>query len=170
MKNESMEINMNLLKTVLTTASVLLISLSASASIESDITDGKSMQVIFKNADTENIILENVFARIAAKNENLVPSATKYATCLKLDSNEAILNYAFQIVSTFPLLAKPSADAARECKVPEEDILGSALANNVDPTTIGEATAAGAGTGAPIAATSFGSAGGSVGGGTASAG
>lgn len=42
-----------------------------------------------------------------------------------------------------PSLSKEIADAARDCGVSEEVLLSSALAANIGPTTIGEATAAG---------------------------
>ncbi len=170
---------MKIFKTALATG-VLLASFQASASIESDIIAKESMKVIFDNAVTVNTGIPAIFNQIAKTDAQLTPAATTYATCNKLDSNLAILNAAFGSVDPTSKLVEEIANAARKCGASEEDLLGSALANNIDPTAIGEATAAGGplpgaggaagATGAPVAAPSFGSAGGAGGGGTASAG
>ncbi|EPJ43076.1 MAG: hypothetical protein OFPII_43640 [Osedax symbiont Rs1] len=170
---------MKIFKTVLATG-IVLASFQASASIESDIIAKKSMKVIFDNAVTNKTGIPETFNQIAKTDAKLTPAATTYAACNKLDSNLAILNAAFSAVDPTSDLVGAISDAARKCGASEEDLLGSALANNIDPTAIGEATAAGGplpgaggaagATGAPVSAPSFGSAGGSGGGGTASAG
>jgi len=164
---------MNILKTAIV-ASVLLMPLSAYATVESDINNNAPMKLIFDNAFADELDLVNIFDQIAAADQSLTPDATTYATCNKLDTNETIVSMAFLAA---PELAEPIANAARACGVTEEELLNSALASNIDPTTIGEATAAGGGlpgaggaggTGAPLSAPTFGSAGGAGGGGTAS--
>ena len=173
MKNEPMEINMKLLKSVIIAASFLLASFSVSASIESDIVDNQPINVIINNALADNISLEDIFEQIAANNASLIPAAVNYASANNLASITAILDSAFKATASLPDLAAPIANAARQNGATEADILNVALANNIDPTTLGEATAAGGGTpggtGSPIAPPSFASAGGSGGGGTASA-
>jgi len=164
---------MKLLKTVIV-ASALLVPFSTYASVESDVTNKAPMKLIFDNAFADQLDLVNIFNQIAAADQSLTPDATTYATCNKLGENETIVSMAFLAA---PELAEPIANAARACGVTEEELLNSALASNIDPTTIGEATAAGgglpgagggAGTGAPLSAPSFGSAGGAGGGGTVS--
>ena len=167
---------MTFLKTVIA-ASILIAPIYAQATVESDIVDKQPMSVIFNNALADQIDLLGIFNQIAAIDTALTPNATSYAACNKLDSIETILSFAFLAA---PDSSQDIANAARECGATEEEILSSALASNIDPTTIGEATAAGGGlpaaggaggvTGAPITAPSFGSAGGAGGGGTASAG
>jgi hypothetical protein len=151
-------------------------ALNAYADIPSDVQSDQSMKVIFDNALTDNLDIGNIFNQIALAKQSLTPNATTYATCNKIDANETILSAAF---SAAPDLALDIANAARECGATEEELLNSALASNIDPTAIGEATAAGPGaapgvgaaaTGAPVAAPSFGTAGGTGGGGAASAG
>jgi len=164
---------MNFFKTAII-ASALLMPFSAYATVESDVTNKAPMKLIFDNAFADKLDLVNIFNQIAAADQSLTPDATTYAACNKLDSNETIVSMAFLAA---PELAEPIANAARACGVTEEELLNSALASNIDPTTIGEATAAGGGlpgaggpggTGAPLSAPSFGSAGGAGGGGAAS--
>ena len=148
---------------------------TVNADIESDVNSNLPIKVIFDNAFLDGLSLEDIFNQIAGVSPGLTPDATTYATCNKLDAVETIMAFAF---AAAPELAQPIANAARECGVTEEELLNSALAANIDPTTIGEATAAGGApaaggggaTGAPLAAPTFGSAGGAGGGGTASEG
>ncbi|EPJ56265.1 MAG: hypothetical protein OFPI_00550 [Osedax symbiont Rs2] len=152
------------------TIGMLLTPHAVNADVASDVNSNLPIKGIFDNAFSDGLSLEDIFNQVAAANQGLTPTATSYATCNKLDAAETIMTFAF---AAAPSLAQPIANAARECGVTEEELLNSALAANIDPTTIGEATAAGGGagaTGAPLAAPSFGSAGGAGGGGTASAG
>ena len=151
------------------TIGMLLTPHAVNADVASDVNSNFPIKSIFDNAFTDGLSLEDIFNQIAAANQGLTPTATSYATCNNLDAATTIMAFAF---SAAPDLAQPIANAARECGVTEEELLNAALAANIDPTTIGEATAAGGGgaTGAPLAAPGFGSAGGAGGGGTASAG
>ncbi len=164
---------MRLLVPVILAVALILPIQSVNADIESDINANLPIKVIFDNAFSDGLTLSDLFNRIAAASPGLTPAATTYATCNNLDSAETIMTIAF---AAAPDLAQPIANAARECGVTEEELLNAALAANIDPTTIGEATAAGGApgaggaTGAPLAAPSFGSAGGAGGGGAASGG
>ena len=153
------------------TVGMLLNPLAVNADVASDVNSNLPIKVIFDNGFTDGLSLEDIFSQIAATSQGLIPAATTYATCNQLDAMDTILTFAFNVA---PDLAQPIANAARDCGVSEEDLLNSALAANIDPTTIGEATAAGGipavGAGATIPVPSFGSAGGTGGGGTASAG
>jgi len=162
---------MKLFNTILL-SSALLVPMAVHASIDTDVKANVPMKVIFDNAFSEQSTLNNIFTQIAAADKSFTPAATTYATCNKLDSNEVIIGMAFLAA---PELAEEIANAARSCGATEEELLNSALASNIDPTTIGEATAAGGalpgatgGTGTPLAAADFGSAGGNGGGNTAS--
>ena len=165
---------MKILKTIIA-ASILLAPIYAQATVESDVSDKQPMKIIFDNAFADKIELVGIINQIAAADQTLTPDATTYAACNNLDAVETIVSFAFLAA---PDLAAEIANAARECGATEEELLNSALASNIDPTTIGEATGAGGGlpgaggiggaTGAPIAAPSFGSAGGNGGGSTAS--
>ncbi len=156
---------MKLLKSVLV-ASMIMGAATASANIESDVQSQLSMSQIFNNAFSDNLGLADIFNQIGTADQVHVPAATSYATCNNLDSTESILTIAF---SAAPQLAQEISNAARACGATEEQLLNSALASNIDPTTIGEATAAGGGAPAtPIAAPSFASAGGAGGGGAGS--
>ena len=166
---------MNFFRKTICTSLLALCAFNTNASIQSDILENQSIETIIKGALLENITIENVFPEIAAQDIDLVPSAVSYAACNKLSSNINILNSAFAVASD---KAAEIAQAARECNVSEEDILNSAITSNIDPTTVGEATAAG---GAPtpgatpaaavsnLSAPNFGSAAGAGGGGVASA-
>jgi len=166
---------MKLLRKTIYTSLFALYALNTNASIQSDILENQPIENIIQGAILENITIENILPQIAAQNTDLVPSAVSYATCNKLASNISILNSAFAAASD---KATEIAQAARECNVTEEEILNSAIASNIDPTTVGEATAAG-GTQTPgatpasavnnLSAPNFGSAAGSGGGGVASA-
>ncbi|MEH6446273.1 MAG: hypothetical protein V7784_20450 [Oceanospirillaceae bacterium] len=163
---------MRYLKSIITTSILLgtLSPLAAFADIKTDIAAEQPMKVIFDNALTNNTGLDDIFNQIAAAQKALTPDATTYATCNKLDANTTIVSYAF---AAAPDLAQDIANAARACGATEEELLNSALASNIDPTTIGEATAAGGPAAAPgvgVATPSFGTAGGTGGGGVASAG
>ena len=157
------------------TVGMLLTPHAVNADVASDVNSNIPIKVIFDNAFAEGLSLEDIFKQIAGASQGMTPAATTYATCNQLDAMDTILTFAF---AAAPDLAQPIANAARGCGVSEEDLLNSALAANIDPTTIGEATAAGGApaaggggaTGAPLSAPSFGSAGGTGGGGTASAG
>ncbi|NRA18537.1 MAG: hypothetical protein HRU04_23875 [Oceanospirillaceae bacterium] len=166
---------MKLLKSVLV-ASMIMGSASASADIASDVQSQLPMNQIFNNALSTSTSIADIFNQIGTADQTQMPAATTYATCNSLDSTETILSAAF---SAAPGQAQAISNAARACGATEEQLLNSALASNIDPTTIGEATAAGGlpaagggigGTGTTVAAPSFGSAGGTGGGGTASAG
>ncbi len=138
------------------------------ADVASDVNANLPTNVIFNNAFTDGLTLENIFIQIGATSPGLIPNATSYATCNNLAAAETIMVFAF---TAAPQLAQATANAARACNVTEEELLNAALLAGIDPTTIGEATAAGgAGTGSPIAAPSFGSAAGTGGGGVASGG
>jgi len=140
---------------------------NVNADIESDVNSNLPIKVIFDNALADGLSLEDIFNQIAGASPGMTPAATTYATCNKLDSVETIMAFAF---AAAPDLAQPIANAGRECGVTEEELLNSALAANIDPTTIGEATAAGGApgaggaTGAPLGAPGFGSTGGAGGG------
>jgi len=160
--------------TIIFAVAFLLPYQNVNADIESDVNSNLPIKVIFDNAFSDGLSLEDIFNQIAGASPGLTPNATTYATCNKLDAMETIMAFAF---AAAPDLAQPIANAARECGVTEEELLNSALAANIDPTTIGEATAAGGApaagggvTGAPLTAPTFGSAGGTGGGGTASEG
>lgn len=152
---------------------IFFCAVNSYASIENDVLENKAMKIIFDNAFAEKLLLTDIFSQISDTKDTLVPDATSYATCNKLDTNESILSIAFL---SAPHLAEDIANAARVCGATEEELLNSALASNIDPTTIGEATAAGGNqtvnnignTGNTLDTPTFGSAAGSGGGGTAS--
>jgi hypothetical protein len=166
---------MKILKKTILTSLIALCAFNTNASIQTDILENQPIETIIQKAILENITIENILPQIAAQNIDLIPSATSYATCNKLSSNESILSSAF---AAAPQKALEIAQAARKCNVTEEEILNSALASNIDPTTINEATAAGGSTSIStpgtistngLAAPNFGSAAGNGGGGVASA-
>ena len=158
---------MKLLKSLLV-VSIMLGTTAVSADIESDVQSQLPMQQIFNNAFESQTNLADIFQQIGSADATQTPAATSYATCEKLDAVVTILNLAFVAA---PELAEEIANAARECGATEEELLTSALASGIDPTTIGEATAAG---GAPapvntiIAPATFGNSVGTGGGGTGS--
>jgi len=137
-------------------------SLNLQASISNDIANNEPMSTLFNGALVDSLTINDIFQQIASVDASLTPEATGYATCNKIGTVEEIVSSAF---SAAPTLAKEIADAARECGVLEEELLNSALAANIDPTTIGEATAAGGNaagvaptgaiTGSPISPPSF---------------
>ena len=150
---------------------LVLFSLNVQADIASDISDGKSIQEIFNNALADSKSLNDIFQNIGTSNQDLLPSATTYATCNDLGSDPEITGFAFAALpdslkgpvtnpdDTVNSLVTNIANAARQCGLSEEDLIASAVANGVDPTAVGEATAAGggaapgagvAGTGAPL--------------------
>jgi len=154
---------MKLLKSLLA-ASMIMGAATASANIASDVQSQLPMQQIFNNALTTSTSLVDIFNQIGTADQTLMPAATTYATCNNLDSAESIVSAAF---SAAPDQAQAISNAARACGVTEEQLLNSALASNIDPTTIGEATAAGGGipgAGTGVSAPSFGSTGGAGGG------
>ncbi len=137
---------------------LVLFSFSAQADIASDITEGKSMQEIFTNAQADNKSLSDIFSLISASDQNLLPDATTYATCQKLDTPETVTGFAFLAIpdnlkgtvtppETVSDLVKDVANAAIACGLDKNNLSGPALAGGVDPTAVAAATAAGSGTG-----------------------
>ena len=128
---------------VFITIGMLLTPHSANADVASDVNSNLPIKIIFDNAFSDGLSLEDIFNQIAAASQGLTPAATSYATCNKLKASDTVVSSAFNAA---PKLAKGIANAARECGVTKEDLLTSALASNIDPTTIGEATAGGGNT------------------------
>ncbi len=156
---------------------LVLFSFSAQADIASDITEGKSMKEIFTNAQAEKVTLVDTFDSIGKADQNLLPPATTYATCQKLDTPETVTGFAFLAIpdnlkgtvtppETVSDLVKDVANAAIACGLDKNNLSGPALVGGVDPTAVAAATAAGggggaiggpgiAGTGSPIATPGF---------------
>ncbi len=156
---------------------LLLFSLNTPATILSDIAEGLKIKKVFDNALKENKPLNEIFSGFGSSNQSLLPAATTYATCNNLGSDSEITGFAFDAVpdslkgpvvdpaDTVNTLVTNIANAARKCGLTEEELQQTALLNGVDPTAIGQATAAGgggaiggpgiAGTGSPIATPGF---------------
>jgi hypothetical protein len=172
-----MDISM-IISNKLAASCLLLFSLNIHASIISDIADGLTIKKIFDNALEENASLEDIFSGIGQTNQDLLPGATTYATCNDLGSDPEVTGFAFAALpdslkgpvsnpeDTVDSLVTNIANAARKCGLSEPDLAQTALLNGVDPTAVGEATAAGggapgagpigvAGTGSPLGTPGF---------------
>ncbi len=159
-------------------SALLLFSVNAFASVESDINEGKSLQEIFDNAQDASLTLTEIFAQIQAADQSLLANAAEFAINTGLSTPGSILAIAFSVIpeaqkadGSEGSIVSLISEIAQRNGLPANEVVNIAVASGVDLTAALAGTAAGpgaagpgtagggvvAGSGAPLNTAGFGS-------------
>ena len=143
-----MKLSKAFIKSGLVLSVLSAITMSAQAETVFKVTEQNPIDKVFEDSVQDQLQMEPIFLGLYKENGSVImPKAVSYATCNKLDTNIIIVTAALtasaEEIAASETLGADIANAARDCKVTEEDLLTGSIAANVDPTKLGEATAAG---------------------------